>query len=212
MTAAARCGGCISRQPRGPIQSLSAAPADAFDVAVDLRRESPTFRRWVGIELSHDRRSALFVPADCAHGFLTSEDDCEVFYMVGDIYVPELARGVRWNDPAFAVGWPSIPSSRRNRTRAVRILIDHARAGRWSLELHRSPLFLRPMMEDAPINTAGFDTDTSSGWQAAARDKAPHSALLRIGKVRVRGSGVAAAAFPRVLYRKSSKSSVRRGP
>jgi len=80
-----------------------------FDVAVDLRRESPTFRRWVAIELSHDRRNALFVPAGCAHGFLTLEDDCEVFYMVGDIYVPELARGVRWNDPAFAIGWPFDP-------------------------------------------------------------------------------------------------------
>lgn len=80
-----------------------------FDVVVDLRRDSPAFRRWIGIELSYEHSDALFVPAGCAHGFLTLADDCELFYMMGELYVPDLARGVRWNDPAFAVAWPFEP-------------------------------------------------------------------------------------------------------
>jgi dTDP-4-dehydrorhamnose 3,5-epimerase len=80
-----------------------------FDVAVDLRPVSPTFRRWTAAELSEANRNALAIPAGCAHGFLTLEDNCEVFYMMGEIYVPELANGVRWNDPAFAISWPAEP-------------------------------------------------------------------------------------------------------
>jgi len=80
-----------------------------FDVAVDLRPDSPTFRRWTGTELSHELRNALFIPAGCAHGFLTLEDDCEVLYFMGESYVPDLARGVRWNDPAFGIAWPFEP-------------------------------------------------------------------------------------------------------
>ncbi|MGE5548214.1 MAG: dTDP-4-dehydrorhamnose 3,5-epimerase [Solirubrobacterales bacterium] len=81
-----------------------------FDVAVDLRPGSPTFRSWVGTELSADRRNALYVPPGCAHGFLTLEDGAEVFYQMGAAYVPDLARGVRWNDPAFAIEWPFAPA------------------------------------------------------------------------------------------------------
>jgi dTDP-4-dehydrorhamnose 3,5-epimerase len=86
-----------------------------FDVAIDLRRESPTFCCWIGIELSHERRNALFIPAGCAHGFLTLEDDCEVFYMMGEIFAPEAAAGVRWNDPTFGVAWPSEPATMSER-------------------------------------------------------------------------------------------------
>jgi len=81
-----------------------------FDVAVDLRPASPTFCRWVGAELDGERQNALFVPAGCAHGFLTLSDDAEVTYLMGAAYVPELARGVRWNDPAFAIAWPFPPA------------------------------------------------------------------------------------------------------
>jgi dTDP-4-dehydrorhamnose 3,5-epimerase len=80
-----------------------------FDVAVDLRRDSPSFRRWIGVELACERRNALFIPAGCAHGFLTLEDDCEIFYMMGEVFTPEVASGVRWNDPAFNVSWPFEP-------------------------------------------------------------------------------------------------------
>lgn len=78
-----------------------------WDVALDLRRDSPTFRRWHGVELTAENRRALFVPAGCAHGFLTLEDDVEVLYQMGEFYHPESARGVRWNDPAFGIAWPT---------------------------------------------------------------------------------------------------------
>ena len=80
-----------------------------YDVAVDLRLESVTFCSWFGLELSHDRRNALYIPTGCAHGFLTLEDDCEVFYMMGEVYEPSLARGVRWNDRTFSIDWPFEP-------------------------------------------------------------------------------------------------------
>lgn len=81
-----------------------------FDVAVDLRRDSPGFRRWIGVELCGERRNALYVPPGCAHGFLTLADDCEVFYMMGAEYVPAAAAGLRWNDPAIAIAWPFAPT------------------------------------------------------------------------------------------------------
>ena len=80
-----------------------------FDVAVDLRRDSSTYCRWIGVELSADRRNALFMPSGIAHGFLTLEDSSEVFYQMGASYVGALARGVRWNDPAFSISWPFPP-------------------------------------------------------------------------------------------------------
>jgi dTDP-4-dehydrorhamnose 3,5-epimerase len=77
-----------------------------FDVAVDLRPGSATFRDWFGVELSAENRLALYVPEGCAHGFLTLADDSEVHYQISQAYAPEAARGVRWNDPVFAIRWP----------------------------------------------------------------------------------------------------------
>lgn len=78
-----------------------------FDVAVDLRPDSPTFRSWAGRELSANNRVALYVPEGCAHGFLTLADDTEVAYQISEFHVPDAARGVRWDDPAFGIAWPS---------------------------------------------------------------------------------------------------------
>jgi dTDP-4-dehydrorhamnose 3,5-epimerase len=78
-----------------------------YDVAVDLRPASPTFKKWFGIELNAENRSMLYVPEGCAHGFLTLAEDSEIFYQMSEPYYPELSRGVRWDDPAFAVPWPS---------------------------------------------------------------------------------------------------------
>ena len=80
-----------------------------FDVAVDLRRDSPTYRRWFGIELSPALRRMIFIPEGCAHGFLTLEPSSDVFYVMGHPFVPEAGRGVRWNDPAFGIAWPAPP-------------------------------------------------------------------------------------------------------
>ncbi len=77
-----------------------------YDVVVDLRLQSATFRMWIAVELTATNRKMLYVPERVAHGFQTLEDNTEVFYQMSDFYHPECARGVRWNDPAFGVQWP----------------------------------------------------------------------------------------------------------
>ena len=76
-----------------------------FDVALDLRPDSPTFREWVGVELTAENGRALFVAEGCAHGFQTLADHTEVLYQIAGVYHPDSARGVRWNDPGFAIEW-----------------------------------------------------------------------------------------------------------
>jgi len=90
-----------------------------YDVAVDLRPASPSYCQWVGAELSADNHRALYIPAGCAHGLLTLEDHSEVYYIMAAAYVPDLARGVRWNDPAFAIHWPFEPSTISERDAAL---------------------------------------------------------------------------------------------
>lgn len=78
-----------------------------FDVAVDLRSESPTHRNWVGRELTAGNRHALYIPRGCAHGFLTLADATEVAYQISEFHVPDAGRGIRWDDPAFDIAWPA---------------------------------------------------------------------------------------------------------
>ena len=78
-----------------------------WDVCLDLRPDSETFRQWHGETLTADGGAALYVPPGCAHGFLTLEDAAEVLYMISAPYVPEAGRGVRWDDPAFGIAWPA---------------------------------------------------------------------------------------------------------
>lgn len=77
-----------------------------YDVIIDLREDSPTRSKWIGVELSASNRLMVYVPEGFAHGFQTLEDDTEVFYQVSAYYHPESARGVRWDDPAFGIDWP----------------------------------------------------------------------------------------------------------
>ncbi len=77
-----------------------------YDVMVDLRPESCTFRRWFGAELSAGNRHALYIPKGFAHGFLTLTNDVEVLYQMSESFHAECASGVRWNDPAFFISWP----------------------------------------------------------------------------------------------------------
>jgi dTDP-4-dehydrorhamnose 3,5-epimerase len=79
------------------------------DVVLDLRPESPTYLRWAGYELSASNQLALYIPEGCAHGLLTLEDDCHVLYQISAEHRLDAARGVRWNDPAFAIDWPFVP-------------------------------------------------------------------------------------------------------
>jgi dTDP-4-dehydrorhamnose 3,5-epimerase len=79
---------------------------EVYDVIVDLRSASPTFKQWVGIDLTAENRRALFIPNGFAHGFQTLTDNTEVFYQMSEFYHPECGRGVRWNDPVFEIKWP----------------------------------------------------------------------------------------------------------
>jgi len=77
-----------------------------FDVVLDLRTASPSYQKWLGVELTAEARTMLYVPAGCAHGYLTLADHTEIFYLVSQFYSAGAERGVRWNDPAFAIEWP----------------------------------------------------------------------------------------------------------
>lgn len=77
-----------------------------YDVIIDLRSDSETFKEWFAVEINAENRRALYIPEGFAHGFQTLEDDSEVFYQMSEFYHPECARGVRWDDPAFEVVWP----------------------------------------------------------------------------------------------------------
>ena len=76
-----------------------------YDVILDLRPDSSTFKQWLAVELTADNRRMLFIPEGLAHGFQTLEDNSEVFYQMSESYHPECARGVRYNDPEFAIEW-----------------------------------------------------------------------------------------------------------
>jgi len=95
--------------PKPDPKLVSCIQGSIFDVVVDIRETSATFCQWVGAELSADNGKALFVPPGCAHGFMTLSDDARVHYQMGEVYVADLARGLRWDDPAFAIDWPLDP-------------------------------------------------------------------------------------------------------
>jgi dTDP-4-dehydrorhamnose 3,5-epimerase len=77
-----------------------------YDVVLDLRPQFPTFKSWIAVVLTGESRNMVYVPEGCAHGFLTLEDETEVFYQMSEFYNAESARGVRWDDPAFQIEWP----------------------------------------------------------------------------------------------------------
>ena len=89
-----------------------------YDVIVDIRPDSPTYKGWFGTVLSADNRVSVYAPEGFAHGFLTLENDVEVFYQISEYYSAEHSRGFRWNDPSFAIQWPIDISlmSQRDRT------------------------------------------------------------------------------------------------
>lgn len=95
--------------PHAQDKLVSCLRGAVYDVAIDLRPDSPTFRQWVGVELTSDNQKAFFVPAGFAHGFITLTDAAEVYYQMSTPYAPDHQGGVRWNDPAFAIAWPIEP-------------------------------------------------------------------------------------------------------
>jgi len=92
--------------PHGQAKLVRCTRGSIFDVAVDLRPNSPTFRQWVSVLLTQENRLMFYLPGDMAHGFQTLEEDTEVFYQVSDFFLPEAYMGLRWDDPAFGINWP----------------------------------------------------------------------------------------------------------
>jgi dTDP-4-dehydrorhamnose 3,5-epimerase len=95
--------------PKEEIKLVRCTRGAIFDVIVDLRPDSPTFRRTATFELTQDNRTALYVPKRVAHGFQTLADQSEVLYQMGEFYAPELSRGIRWDDPILGIRWPIHP-------------------------------------------------------------------------------------------------------
>jgi dTDP-4-dehydrorhamnose 3,5-epimerase len=92
--------------PHEEIKLVRCTRGAVYDVAIDLRPESPTFREWLGVELTQGNHKMFYLPKGIAHGFLTLADQSEIFYQISTPYVSEAGRGVRWNDPAFGIQWP----------------------------------------------------------------------------------------------------------
>lgn len=92
--------------PRPEVKLVRCSVGAIWDVAVDVRRDSPTFGRWEAFELTAENGHQLYIPAGFAHGFQCLADGSEVSYLMGETYVPELARGLRWNDPQVGIAWP----------------------------------------------------------------------------------------------------------
>jgi dTDP-4-dehydrorhamnose 3,5-epimerase len=92
------------RQPQGKL--VRVVRGAVFDVAVDVRRSSPNFGRWVGVELTEENHRQLWVPPGFAHGFVVTSDSADVLYKTTDYYAPEFERCIAWNDPAIGIQWP----------------------------------------------------------------------------------------------------------
>lgn len=101
-----------------------------FDVLVDLRPASPTYRRWFGTQLSADNGCMLYVPEGCAHGCQSLQDDAEIYYLTSAAYAPNAARGVRFDDPAISIAWPLPPVAVSPQDRAWPLLGAADGAGR----------------------------------------------------------------------------------
>lgn len=93
-------------EPKPEVKLIRCAAGAICDVIVDVRADSPKFGCWEAFELSADNRLMLYVPGGFAHGFQCLTDNCEVFYQMSEFYSPDLARGIRWNDPQVGIRWP----------------------------------------------------------------------------------------------------------
>lgn len=110
--------------PHAECKLVRCTSGAAFDVALDLRDHSPTFGRWHAVVLTAGNHRMHFIPEGVAHGFLTLEDHTELHYQISSMHHPASARGVRWNDPAFAIDWPIKPMIISARDKAFPLFAD----------------------------------------------------------------------------------------
>jgi dTDP-4-dehydrorhamnose 3,5-epimerase len=114
---------------RGQAKLVRCARGAIFDVAVDLRPDSPTYKRWEGYELDDVTHRQLFIPDGFGHGFCVLSEDADVLYRVSSYYDPDLERGIAWNDPEVAVRWPVADPILSERDRDAPYLADLAASG-----------------------------------------------------------------------------------
>jgi len=110
-------------EPRPEVKLVRCAAGGVWDVVVDVRRDSRTFGRWTAFELTAENGRQLYIPAGFAHGFQCLTNGAEVSYLMGDSYVPELARGLRWNDPQVGITWPLAEPFLSERDRNLPLLV-----------------------------------------------------------------------------------------
>ena len=94
------------KEPFPEIKMVSCLQGRIFDCIVDLRKDYPTYIKWTAEELSSENNKMIYIPAGCAHGFLTLEDNSTVYYQLGEFFMPEYYAGIRWNDPKIGIEWP----------------------------------------------------------------------------------------------------------
>ncbi len=97
----------FQKEPKAENKLVRCTRGSAVDVILDLRPESPTFKKHLLVDLNSENKHSVYIPHGCAHGFLTLQDETELFYCIDEYYEPSLAAGVRWNDPAFAIQMPN---------------------------------------------------------------------------------------------------------
>ena len=108
--------------PHGETKLVRCVVGAVWDVVLDLRRASPTYGKWTAVELTQANRLALYIPKGFAHGFQTLAEDSELLYGISPDYVPEAARGIRWNDPNVAIAWPLPPVNLSPRDAALPLM------------------------------------------------------------------------------------------
>jgi dTDP-4-dehydrorhamnose 3,5-epimerase len=118
----------FQRPPHAEAKVVSCLKGAIWDVIIDLRADSPTYRRWQGFELTSANRHQLYVPEGFAHGFQTVSDVAEVGYLISQFYAPEAAAGLRYDDPTFAIDWPLPVSVISDRDLALPCFVDPAAA------------------------------------------------------------------------------------
>ena len=96
----------FQREPHAETKLVRCTHGSVIDVALDIRAKSPTFKKWVAVELSAENHRMLYIPEGCAHGYQTLEDASELSYLTSQLYMPQSATGFRFDDPAFAIDWP----------------------------------------------------------------------------------------------------------
>jgi dTDP-4-dehydrorhamnose 3,5-epimerase len=96
----------FQKKPKSQAKLVRVTEGCVFDVAVDIRKESPTYKQWVGVELSSENKKMLYIPGECAHGFLTLSETAELQYKCSDIYSKEHEGSIHWEDPQLNISWP----------------------------------------------------------------------------------------------------------